>query len=156
MQCSSNDYKGEYCYLGNVDQILAKNIEELIKLFYGNLNHDTALTWFNDYFNLIGFNVKEEKFNKEIGFDLYSLDNNDLLLFRLDSLNSMIKNNSHLFGVINNKNIGNNKWYKDKYLDFKNEIKFSEEYCEKQLNNDIMNFFYTVEEINNFKLKYMS
>jgi len=139
-----------------VDQILAKNIEELIKLFYGNLNHDTALTWFNDYFNLIGFNVKEEKFNKEIGFDLYSLDNNDLLLFRLDSLNSMIKNNSHLFGVINNKNIGNNKWYKDKYLDFKNEIKFSEEYCEKQLNNDIMNFFYTVEEINNFKLKYMS
>jgi len=154
VRCSSNDFKGEYCFIGSRDVVLKKTTEELIALFKNSKLHDTPTAWFHDFFNMVDFDYKNQTFDKELGYQLYTLKNgNDLMLYRLDSLNDLIEK-SPLFKGIVNDNIGNKKWYKEKYKDFKDEIIFDKKYLENQLNNDIMNFFYTEEEIKSFKNKY--
>jgi len=154
VQCSNNDFKGENCYIAPKAEILKKSTDELIEIFYYRDNHDTPLVWFKDFFKLIEFDYKNETFDKEIGYQKYTLKNgNDLLLYKLESLNSLIHSSPLFKGVVND-NIGKNKWYSAKYKDFTDKVVFTKEYLEYQLDNDIMRFFYTDEEIEGFKVKY--
>lgn len=154
VQCSSNNFKGELCFIGNRDKILNMSVDELINIFEKRNNHNTPLIWFKDFFEMLGFDYKNETFDKNKGYQLYNLKNgNDLMLYRLDSLNSLIEKSLLFKGVVNN-NIGSNKWYKDKYKNFNEKITFTDKYLDEQLNNEIMNFFYTDKEIKEFKNKY--
>jgi len=98
--------------------------------------------------------VKKETFDKERKYQLYELKSgNYLLLYRVDGVDDMI-NELDIFGEIKYDNIGSEKHYGNKYKEFKDNICFTDNYLETQLNNDIMKFFYTESEINNFIKKY--
>jgi len=155
VQCSSNDFKGELCYLGSKSDVLNMPVDEMINVFWSDINHDTALVWFLDFFRLIDFDIEKEFFPKDVGSKLYDLkDGNRLMLYRLRDLNTVINENDQLFGDIRNYHIGAKAWYGNKYKEFKETIAFSDEYVDKQINNDIMRFFYTEKDINDFIKKY--
>ena len=49
VQCSSNNFKGELCFIGNRDKILNMSVDELINIFEKRNNHNTPLIWFKDF-----------------------------------------------------------------------------------------------------------
>ena len=151
-----NDYKGELCFLGEQQAVQKMDIDFLIDTFYKRKwIHETPVVWFEEFFETVGFNYKTEAFNKEKGYQFYNLkNNNNLLLYRLDDIVAMIKNVDIFKNKVISTNIGAKKWYKSQYKNFKDEISFSDEYLEKQLNNDVMKFFYLDKEKDTFIKKY--
>lgn len=157
IEIQSNSYKGEYNYI--TDSLQNYDINQIINLFFTHKNyinsHYIFNEWFNEFFNII--NINNLSFDKERGFEFYSLkNNNSLLIYTLEKLNNNINEFKQFFNLNEFKiyNESNTKNYKDLYLDFKKNIKFTEDYKNKLLNTNIMKIFYSNDDINNFYNKY--
>lgn len=150
-----NDYKGDYCFVGKPNEINKMSTNKLIDIFKSRAYiHKAPVLWFEEFFDMVGFDYKNQRFDKEKGYQIYELPNNNtLILYRLDFLDDMIKE-LNIFNKLVYNNIATNKWYNQKYKDFKNTIIFDDNYLNQQLDNHIMRFFYTDKEIKNFELKY--
>jgi len=156
VQCSSNDYNGERCYIGDRNSVLKTSVDDLISIFWSDINHSTSLIWFRDFFKLMGFEIGEEDFPNDLGYCEYPIKNdNALILYRLDSVEKMILSNKALFGRLRNENISHKKWYANKYMEFKSRIQFKDAYVNEQIDNEIMSFFYTENERMALKQKYL-
>jgi len=151
---------GENTYIGNRKYIKSLSIEELIKIFFSQNNHLIPIKWFEDAFKIWDIDIKSKdskSFDKEIGFKIYKKPNFILLFYRLEDLNSNINFILDYFKIDKfiKSNISSKMWYKDIYKKFLKEITFSEEYINKLYDSDYMRFFYTEEEINDFKKRWL-
>lgn len=156
----------------NSNKLQNMNINEIITGFF-NKTKPNIIKWYQDFFKI----TKIKSFDKSKGYQLYDLDNNNKLL--LIVLEKMDKNTKEILNILNLKslekynthsqktynNISNMKYlsgdisnkinydYKKLYQDMKNNIEYNPQYVDLFLNNEIIDFFYTKKDINNFKNK---
>jgi hypothetical protein len=145
VKTKKNNYKGEYCY--NKDLLDCNDFKQFIKAFHNSKYLYTFNDWFNEFLNLT--NLKE--FDKDKGYQIYKLDNNNqLLVYTLESLNKNKKEICNLLEIeeIQDSNKTNNQYYKI----VKDNIKYSKSYINNLLDTKIMKIFYNQNEIENFKL----
>lgn len=163
-----NNYKGELCYIKelNLKKINSVNsinnydynnidVDKLIELYFNMNYHNTFNEWFYEFFELTKINNK--KFNREKGLDFFKLNNNNtIMLYTLEKLND---NQNEICKILNiesliHSNNSNERDYIDIYNKTKMKIEYTKEYLDNLLNTDIMNFFYTKEDIEKMYSKY--
>lgn len=159
LEIKKNNYRGEFNYICDFESLFKKSTNEIIDLFFNHDNlkniHFIFNDWFYEFFDLI--DIKSFTFNKQKGFQFYHLKNNNtLLVYTLEKLNDNLEEFKTFFNLDSFPihNDGNNKYYKDIYNDFKKNISFTHDYKNKLLNTNIMNIFYTSEQIQTFYDKY--
>lgn len=155
LRTKANKYVGENCYLCPSKQITKYTSTQLIKYFFKNKIHFSFNDWLNEFMELT--NIKNKSFNKAKGMQLYKLPNNNYLLFyTFEKLN---KNTPELLSFFKidkllHTNNSQKRVYKKLYNEIKKTIKFTNPYKNRLLKTNIMNFFYTQEQINIFNNKY--
>ena len=155
VKIEKNNYKGEYCYIGTTEELIKMDNNSLIKAFFEKNYHYTFNDWFNEFFEITGIN--NLSFNKEKGLEYYTLPNNNvLMIYTLEKLNenkqeicSYLKINDLL-----HSNNSSDRIYSNKYKEIKEHIKYPRSHLDSLLNSDIMNFFYSKEDIDSFYAKY--
>ena len=148
VKTKKNDYKGEYCY--NKDLIDCNDSNKYIKAFHNFEYLYSFNDWFYEFLNLT--NIRE--FDKDKGYQLYKLDNNNTLLFyTLESLNKNKKDLCKLLEItkIKDSNKTSDKGYSKLYSDVKKNIKYKKSYITDLLDTDIIKLFYNQNEIDEFK-----
>ncbi|MEE9412237.1 MAG: putative capsular polysaccharide synthesis family protein [Methylococcales bacterium] len=135
-------------------------LEELTKCFLDKYPHDYPLNWFDwELGGVHGIDIKAEGFPTSRGWKIYKQKHADILVIRLDMLNSGAKEAfKELLAIddfdIVNDNVADKKWYADLYNEFKNSIVLPEAYISKIYDSQWVQHFYSAEEISAFKIKY--
>ncbi|MDJ0844898.1 putative capsular polysaccharide synthesis family protein [Crocosphaera sp.] len=85
----------------------------------------------------------------------------ELLLIRTEDINSKMEEAIKEFMNIeefklSNANVANNKKYANKYKRFQQSIKLPESYIEEMYDSKYTRHFYSEEEIENFKAKWLN
>lgn len=135
-------------------QILKTTINKLIEIYF---NKKELHTIFNDWFNEFLEITDITTFDKEKGYSVYHLKNdNKLIVYTLEKLNDNKQDLCELIGIseICDENIGDNKWYKNLYKKMKQNITYNKEYLDSLLDTKIMKMFYTDEDIQTMYKKY--
>lgn len=137
-----NNYKGEYCY--NEDLYENPTIPNLIKSYQKFKYKYSYLDWLEEFLDI----VQIKTFDKKKGYTFYNIKNNNfLLVYQLEKLEDNILYFEDYFGVsFINYNVNKDKIY----LEVKNKIKYDKEEINKLLNNSIIKFFYSKENIDIF------
>ena len=135
--------------------------DKLTNLFYNLYDHDTPLMWFDREFkHCLNINIYDSPFPKEVKYKILKSENFNILLMRVD-IEDSIKENiiCDFLGIKNfklkNKNVGTLKSYNEEYKEFKRTVKLSEGYINRMLNSKFANYFYTNDEINEIKKKWL-
>lgn len=137
------------------------DVNELIKTFLNEYPHDVPLTWFdNEIKQELCINVYQYPFPKEKGYLYIKKKNYRLLIIKLEvNDTTKIKALSEFLGIDHIKlhvtNIAKDKHYANIYQKFKNKITLPREYVDKMCNSKFTKHFYTDEEINQIRLKWI-
>lgn len=136
--------------------------KDLIKLFTENFDrHEKPLNWFDSELKLVfDIDVFLSEFPKEQGYKIYETDLADLLIIKLEKLNECacvaFKN---LLGInefaILESNVGGSKSYGDIYQRFLDSIVLPDSYIEQMYTSKYVRHFYSEEEIEAFKTKWL-
>ncbi len=138
-----------------------EKIDEIIEYFLKNYPHKIPLTWLDSQIkSVFDINVYETDFPKTKGYKIYRGDRADLLLLKLENLNQCAEKAFQEFlGVrhfsLVNKNISSKKKYYNVYRRFLDSIKLPSSYINKMYTSKYTQHFYTEEEINLFKSKWV-
>ena len=148
------------------DKLISKeynNNKELLEIQCGKCNliykqnYDTTFNnWFNEYFDILNFDINSNSFDKEKGWGIFKVKNNNyILLYTLEKINNLENELLKLDIKLKSENVADNKIYSKKYKEFKQKIKISDKYKKDLLNTDIMRFFYSDDDIKNMYKKYV-
>lgn len=135
-------------------------IDELTNLFLENYNHTVPIVWFDlNLKPVFGIDVYEQEFPTSIGYKIYHGVHADLLLFRLENLNSCAHQAfTEFLGLdqfdLLSTNIAKNKPYYTAYQKFLNTIKLPDSYIDQMYTSKFAKHFYTEEEIVAFKSRW--
>ena len=162
-QTSKNDiYTIKSDYYG-IDPIIVTslNLDRLTNFFFERLNHNSPLVFFdNEIKTVLGIDIYSSEFPKSKGYKIYQGEKADLLIIRLEDLNRCIHQAFNEFLGLNEinlvkTNIGGEKEYADIYSKFKNYIVLPESYINKMYRSKYMLHFYSEEEIEQLKVKWI-
>ncbi len=149
------DYYEKYGY----DQ---QKFAEFSQMFINKYPHDTPLTWFDSELKLVfGVDVFDQEFPKSKGYKIYQEDSVDVLLLKLENLeqvfNEAVKDFLKLDQDITliRGNISKDKNYYSCYREFLNKINLPKSYIDKMYDSSYSRHFYTQEEIDSFKEKWV-
>jgi hypothetical protein len=137
------------------------DVDTLFNLFFDKLRHDTPLVFFDrELKGVFRIDVYAEKFPKSIGYHIYQNNLADVLLIRLEDLNSCAPQAFKEFlGIedftMKRENIGANKIYAELYEKFKETIPLPKSYLDKFYKSKFMQHFYTEQEINRFQKRWI-
>ena len=146
-------YTGELTVEAIADHLRKEIVEyDALKDFYS--------CWFKDHLKpSFKIDIFEQKFDKDKGYSIYSSQNADILLFKLEKFNECFQ--QAFFDFIELEvhniacsNIGEQKEYKEIYKKVLNIISFPEDAVEKIYKETNARHFYTEQEINHFKMKW--
>ena len=122
----------------------------MINIYFNQNYHNTFNEWFQEFLEIT--NIKS--FNKDKGIDFYNYKNNNIIMiYTIEKLDLNKEYLINLLKIENFRNV-NNKSNDKIYNEVKNKIEYKKEYLDNLLNTDIMNIFYTEEDINKFYSKY--
>lgn len=130
--------------------------EKLYQAFLDNIDHEFPLTWFDlELYSFFKIDVYSSQFPSEKGYKIYSSEQAEMLLIRLENLSDVFSNAiSEFLGVGNinlvPKNEAKDKEYSSLYRRFLNEVCLPNGYIEKMYSSRFANHFYTKEEIREF------
>ncbi|MFX0095809.1 MAG: putative capsular polysaccharide synthesis family protein [Candidatus Hodarchaeota archaeon] len=140
--------------------ITLENIRDLF--LYDFPNHNFPLSWFNEEMKQIfGIDVFTEEFPKTQGYKIYTGKHLDLLLLKLEQLNdcASVAFNEFL-GIkgftLRNANLTKEKDYFSIYKKFISAKILPESYVEKLYASKFSRHFYTEEELNIFRKKWLA
>ena len=155
---------GNAWYIGNEAYVRSLRVSELIERFFAvNMHiHLSFLHWFEKQLTRYFFFAPlSESFDPSRGYGLYANRLGRLLLLRLEDISPIgEKALSGFIGhapgriQIRRANNTNNKWYGDRYRDFKDQIVCPREYLEAVYENKYARRFYSQEEINRFRKRW--
>lgn len=116
-------------------------------------------SWFEDELETgLNINIFDYPFDKEAGYQIIKVDECEILLYCLESMNSLEKVFGEFVGIENFKfikaNEGKFKWYNDSYQNFKRCVTMPQEYIDISYNSKYMKHFYTEEKILEFREKW--
>lgn len=112
--------------------------------------------WFDEQIKkYLNIDVFQHPFDREKGYTIIKKENIDLLLFKIEKMESILDVISSFVGVarlpVVNANVAEQKWYGLAYSQFRKEIKLSEEYIRHYYQGNVkMDYFYTDEEKDGF------
>ncbi|XWV24998.1 hypothetical protein QJ856_gp0781 [Tupanvirus deep ocean] len=150
-----NNYKGEIAFICDENEFAKIGDEELIEKFFAANYHFTFNDWFDEFFEIT--KIDKLSFDKKKGLQFYDMPNNNcIMMYTLEKLDSNKEEICNFLGIdrLLHTNNHNDRHYKDKYLSVKKKIKFPKNYKDKLLHTNIMNFFYSDDDINEFYNKY--
>jgi hypothetical protein len=133
------------------------NIDELISIFFEKFPHESPFTYFDREFKgVLGVDLFASEFPKSIGYKCYRESKFDILLIRLENLNTCFAEALREFlGVermaLVEANVSADKEYSDIYRMFKDSIHLPESYLDKMYSSRFSRHFYTDEELEQFK-----
>ncbi len=131
-------------------------IDDIIKLFLEEANHDLPLVWFDKYMApVFGIDVYASEFPSTSGYEIYKGENAELLLIRLEDLDKCAKDAFHEYlglkdFALKKTNIASEKKYSDAYSAFKSSIQLPKTYLERIYSDKFTRHFYTPQERERF------
>jgi hypothetical protein len=154
-----NKYRGdEWLYTGEkyLKTIKTLSAAALHRDFWNNQHfHTTSLHWLREFMKITGVEINKVAFDKDRGFQIYHIENGREILFYtfedLPKTQRSILETLGIKGELQNINNGKDKWYKDIRKELTGMMEYSNEYAEELLNNEIAQFFYSRERIENWK-----
>ena len=149
------DFK-EKCIDGTLD------IKQMVENFHKKKHiHTRGLIWLDrEIEGVLGINVYDSSFPKEKGYKIYEGKNARLLLMRMEDLSTMASVIGSFLGkddfYLENNNEATQKYYSEAYKQFKKQIRFSEEYIENLYSHRFCTHFYTPEELQLSKERWLA
>lgn len=140
VKIKANKYIGENCYLFPKEEIYTKTDDDIIDLINNSPFNKTYYEWFEEFFELT--EIQNEPFNKDKGFTIYKLKNNNYLL--LYTFEKLQHNEVEICNFLNSKSLPhtNNKEDDEELNKLYKRIKSKMEH-QREINNDsISNYFY--------------
>jgi hypothetical protein len=141
----------------SLDSKLDKEVDELIEQFMLNYPHTLPLVWFDDEFSdVLGVNVYDHPFPHADGWQLIESDSHKILLLKTESSSAQkIEGLEYALQTdglrLTSMNIGEDKFYADKYREFKENIRLPAEYLEKMYGSKYAQHFYSQDELVSFR-----
>ncbi len=142
-----NKYQGEYCFVEELKE--SEEVDDYTKAFFNQSYLFSFNEWFEEFLDI----TEIKDFDKQKGYQLYDLGNdNKLFFYKLEDLNSNIDEIKTIFDLQewNTTNVGSKKKYSAIYKKTKEQIQYPQEYLDRLLTTDTMKIFYTEDEINSF------
>lgn len=106
------------------------------------------------------FDIMKEPFDKEKGFKILKDDKMEVFVCQLEKLNDvaeeLAKFSGGTFKELVMANEASSKWISESYENFKKDVRFSEEYFNKCFSEPYVNHFYSDEQIEKFKKKWIN
>jgi len=137
------------------------NYEKLKQKFNTSFRfHNTPNNWFDiELKRKLDIDVFEFPFDKEKGYSIIKKGNIELLVCTTSKINTLEKEFAQFLELdefkLINKNVGNNKWYRDLYKEFKDKYKPSEEILSKLYESKTINHFYLASIIKTMRNKWL-
>jgi hypothetical protein len=127
-----------------------QNIDELIKIYLDGDFHKNTIDWISELFMIS--NIDKTNFDKEKGYTIYPVENNNyLLLYTMEKLNDNIDFFNQFFKKeFVHSHETKNYYENDIYNQFKKELKLSNELKNQLLDNDVVKYFYSDEDVKGF------
>lgn len=147
--------------------ILRKGIYEAFHELYekpgyiqGIMLSGNEFDWFDRELKAnFGIDIYKHPFDKEKGYSVISTDKIDIFLYKCEKLNCLEDNLKDFLETDNfNLVIANDaheKKYKYMYDEFKSNVSIDEEYVMKYYNSEKVRHFYSVEELDGMKKKWL-
>jgi hypothetical protein len=138
----------------------SEKIEFLVTKFLKSSLHNLPLTWFDQNIKqAFNIDVFSDNFDKKIKYKIYKGNHPDLLVLRLENINECAEPAIKDFLGIDNfsiikSNIGSEKKYSRIYQNFLDSVKLPESYIEKMYSSKYAKYFYSQEELEEFKTKW--
>jgi hypothetical protein len=136
-------------------------LNAIMSEFMSNYSHSVPLTWFDQEIrDVIGVDVYEHPFPKNEGVQRIHEKDKDILILKAETSDEVKINAIKEFLRISElslepKNIGEEKPYKHYYKAFLNRIQLPEAYLKEMYESRYAQHFYTPEEINKFRERWM-
>jgi hypothetical protein len=156
--------EGEYKLksLGYDFEVTVKNnnMEEFIKLFFERYEHDIHTFYFEREFKgVLGVDLYATDFPRSEGYKIYQEKEADILLIKLEHLNTCVAEAFKEFLGIENltlvdENVGTQKGYAEMYRAFKDAIVFPESYLDRMYASQYARHFYSEAELAAFRKKW--
>lgn len=144
-----------------IDSILnPKKREEKNYGFENEAGHPLLIqSWFEDEIETrLGINIFDYPFDKKCGYQIIKINNCEILLYRLESLDCLEEVFGKFLDIKGFKFIRENeakyKWYNKSYQSFLANMTIPQEYINISYNSRYMKHFYTEEEILGFRRKW--
>jgi DNA-binding protein Fis len=119
-------------------------LEEVMETYINKFDHDKPMRWFDEEIKgILGIDVFAEPFSVDEGYKIYSNENYDLLLIRMESLDASVKKAIHEYLDLDDfelikTNIGSDKGYSVLYSQVKENIRLPSEYLDRLLSSKYM------------------
>ena len=156
-----NEDKPDY-YVGSEEKVLSMSIDDLKHHFYHNISskvHFETANWFDENFKKnLDFDVYDYTFDIQKGFAVYD---DRFLIIRFEDMRRVgEKSIGDFTGIdnfyfVDNINDGFHKWYSEKYIAFLKEP-VPDWYINMMYDTKLMRHFYSKDEIDCFKKKYLN
>lgn len=133
------------------------DIPVLIQTFLDEYSHDWPLSWFDKQIReALGVNVYQSEFDWDKGYCIYRGDLANVLVLRLENIDSCAKTALDAFlNTANidlvNANVSESKDYAQIYQRFKTEIRLPDSYLERMYSSRLAQHFYSPAEIAGFR-----
>ncbi|MFX0091921.1 MAG: putative capsular polysaccharide synthesis family protein [Candidatus Hodarchaeota archaeon] len=138
-------------------------VKDVLDYFLENFNHDASSDWFDlELKKVFRFDVYGEPFSKTQGYKIYKGNGNhpDILLLKLEKLNECAQEAFKEFlGIkgfrLTNWNLASQRFYYLVYQEFFSSKVLPRSYIEKMYASRSAQHFYTEEELNNFRKRWI-
>ncbi len=136
------------------------SIDKLIGVFFDRFDHDMPLRWFDAYMApVFQIDVFATPFPQDLGYEIYSGPDADLLLMRLEDMASCAGEAFREFlgiedFVLQDANKTEDKADSQAYREFKQRIEIPDAYLEKMYSSKFARHFYSETEIERFRRKW--
>lgn len=142
---------------------LTLSMEEMIEFARDKIENDEqrGTDWFVDeYQNILGIDIYSFPFPKEEGIQTLSIGNNEILLMKLETSDEAKTEAIRTFLNVPNfslkrTNVAAKKDFADVYKTIKKQIVFSPDFIEEACESRLMRHFYTDEEIEKTRQKWL-
>lgn len=133
--------------------------QDVTNHFVEKFHHQRTLDWFDtDLAPYYGFDIYQEEFHPEKGYQIYRTPEINLLIIRLEDLNRCLQLAlEEFFGAsypdykMKTKNLSQSREYNHLYKDFLNNTNLPQDYVDYIYNSRYARFFYTERELDSFK-----
>lgn len=141
------------------------DVERLHTLFldeFGETRHRVPLEWFGSHMEpVFGIDVYREAFDRDAGYQIYSGPTSDLLLLRTEDMRSCLNLALERFlGItlppFESSNVSAEKQYAGAFDDFARHLPLPSAYLDRMYQSRYARHFYTAEELDGFRSRWMS
>lgn len=125
-----------------------------------NDNAKNPISGFMENFSQYVTDLSKYEFDKDKGYTIVKEGNLEIFVYQLEKMNDIVKEMSDWIGETpfdewTISNDASSKWIADSYKQAQKELKFSKEFFDRCYNNSWVEHFYSKEDIEKFKARWI-